>query len=60
MIKTEVGMEHKTDYQLATCCKNCGAFEGEPLEVLAVELTYCNGKWLCNKCAFDEEFSEED
>ena len=53
-------MEHKTDYQLATCCKNCGAFEGEPLEVLAVELTYCNGKWLCNKCAFDEEFSEED
>ena len=53
-------MERKIDAQLAICCENCGAFEGEPLEVLVEELTYCNGKWLCSKCAFDDVFCEED
>jgi len=53
-------MEYKNDAQLATCCEKCGAFEGEPLEVLVEELTNCNGKWVCKKCNFDDVSIEED
>ena len=53
-------MEHKNDAHLAICCQNCGSFEGESLEVLAEKLTLCNGKWLCEKCIFEDIFCEED